>query len=127
MSKPAPTDSPAGSRRDGDDPADASMVDRGPRAPGALPPRKAEEEHLPLPHERDEIASGSTTGEPDPGMRRAARDLADGQVDTDMRVPPGLDAERKARYVPGAGGRLPSSSSSDAPPPPERGRPRRGQ
>lgn len=60
---------------------------------GALPDDG--NDNLRLPHERDESTSGSTTAAPDPVVTQAARDLASGQVDTDMRATPGLDAERR--------------------------------
>lgn len=63
---------------------------------------------LALPHERDET-SHSTAASPDPVMVQAKRDVDAGLVDTDMRVTPGLDAERRARLVPGAGGKPPST------------------
>jgi hypothetical protein len=40
-------------------------------------------------------------------MVQAQRDIEAGQVDTDMRATPGLDAKRRARMVPGAGGKPP--------------------
>lgn len=52
-----------------------------------------------LPHERDEAAD-QTSAEVDPVIRRAYDDLKEGQVDTDMRATPGLDAERRRRLVP---------------------------
>jgi hypothetical protein len=52
-----------------------------------------------LPHERDEAADQAGT-EVDPVIRRAYDDLKEGQVDTDMRATPGLDAERRRRLVP---------------------------
>lgn len=59
-----------------------------------------------LPHERDQ--SANTTAEaPDPMMVQAKRDLDAGLVDTDMRATPGADAERRARLVPGPGGKGP--------------------
>lgn len=48
-----------------------------------------------MPHERDESA-GDTAAEPNPVIEQAARDLAAGQVDTDLRTSPGLDAARRA-------------------------------
>jgi len=57
-----------------------------------------------LPHERDETAGRHSTARPGRGAagenqhrvgRQAADDLAKGQVDTDMRDTPGLDAERR--------------------------------
>ena len=61
-----------------------------------------------LPHERDE--SVSTVAEaPDPVIAQAKRDIDAGLVDTDMRATPGLDANRRAKLVPGAGGKPPGS------------------
>lgn len=60
---------------------------------------------LPLPHERDETPADAAPP-PDAGMRQAGKDLEAGQVDTDMRATPGLDAQRRERLVPGAGGRV---------------------
>jgi hypothetical protein len=61
---------------------------------------------LKLPYERDE--STNVTAElPDPLMVQAKRDLDAGQVDTDMHATPGLDAQRRARLVPGPGGKAP--------------------
>lgn len=61
---------------------------------------------LPLPHERDQSTAATAT-EPDPVMAQAKRDIDAGLVDTDMRATPGLDAQRRARLVPGAGGKPP--------------------
>ena len=60
-----------------------------------------------LPHERDE-SNCAVAVEPDPVMAQAKRDLDAGQVDTDMRVTPGLDAARRAELVPGPGGKPPA-------------------
>jgi hypothetical protein len=49
----------------------------------------------------------TTAAEPDPVMVQAKRDIEAGQVDTDMRVTPGLDARRRAALVPGPGGKPP--------------------
>lgn len=53
-----------------------------------------------LPHERDQ-QNDATHPHPDPQMQRAARDLRRGQVDTDLRATPGLDAERRGDMVDG--------------------------
>lgn len=53
-------------------------------------------------------AAGSTAPEPDPVIEQAHRDLRNGLVDTDMRATPGLDAQRRAKLVPGPGGRPPA-------------------
>lgn len=63
---------------------------------------------LPLPHERDQ-ATGSVAAAPDAMMAQAKRDIDAGMVDTDMRATPGLDAELRARLVPGPGGKPPAS------------------
>jgi hypothetical protein len=61
---------------------------------------------LPLAHERDE-STQSVAAKPDPVMVQAHRDLQAGLVDTDMHATPGLDAQRRAALVPGAGGKAP--------------------
>jgi hypothetical protein len=53
---------------------------------------------LPMPHERDQ-GLGQVAREPDPVIDQARKDLDAGQVDTDMRATPGLDAARRARLV----------------------------
>lgn len=70
-------------------------------------PGRAGQAKLPLPHERDEsvgVAGGQATGGLGSGaageaqrrlMEQARRDLATGQVDTDLRATPGLDAEHR--------------------------------
>ena len=63
---------------------------------------------LALPHERDETPKAGTAA-PDPVMVQAKRDIDAGMVDTDMHATPGLDAELRARLVPGPGGKPPSS------------------
>jgi hypothetical protein len=42
-----------------------------------------------------------TPDTPDPKIEQARQDLASGQVDTDLREKPGLDAERRGQLVPG--------------------------
>lgn len=79
------------------------MVSRTPRAPGSTPLEEAEE-HLQLPHERDENVE-MTDDKVRPKIKQAAKDLEKGLVDTDMRATPGLDAHQRERYVPGAGGK----------------------
>jgi hypothetical protein len=56
------------------------------------------EDGLTLPHERDQ-AHGQVAKKPDPVIEQAAKDLARGLVDTDMRATPGLDADRRDRMV----------------------------
>jgi hypothetical protein len=53
-----------------------------------------------LPHERDQ-QNGSVDARPDAHIDRAARDLSQGQVDTDLRATPGLDADRRGDMVKG--------------------------
>lgn len=84
-------------------------VDRTPRAPGSPPPEETDD-HLELPHEREQ-STKTTAATPDPAMRQAHKDLEAGQVDTDMRATPGLDAAQRAAYVSGAGGQTPSQKT----------------
>lgn len=65
---------------------------------------------LKLPHERDQ-STDAVAATPDPVMVQAKRDIDAGLVDTDMRATPGLDAERRARLVPGPGGKPPPSGA----------------
>lgn len=69
---------------------------------------------LPLPHERDE-SPHQAEGRTDARIGQAQRDLAAGQVDTDMRTTPGLDAGRRERLVPGAGGRARATPNTGVP------------
>jgi hypothetical protein len=52
-----------------------------------------------MPHERDE-KTGEVGHFDDPRIKQAKRDLDAGQVDTDMRATPGLDAAQRERLVP---------------------------
>ena len=54
---------------------------------------------LRLPHERDQSAVDTTSDVIDPVIAQAARDLAAGQVDTDLRNQPGLDAVRRRELL----------------------------
>lgn len=90
--------------------APSRPVSRTPRGPGALPPQEEQEEHLELPHEREQ-STHATSRTPDPAMVQAHKDLKEGQVDTDMRATPGLGAERREGYVPGAGGKPPAENA----------------
>lgn len=78
-------------------PSGPTRVGEAPRTPGT--PATSSGAGLPLPHERDEAAGHVAPG-PDPVIRQAGKDLAAGQVDTDMRATPGLDAERRGGMVP---------------------------
>jgi len=62
---------------------------------GAVEPKGAS-----LPHERDQ-QNDATNAAPNPDIERAAKDLKQGQVDTDLRATPGLDAERRGGMVQG--------------------------
>lgn len=73
-----------------------------PKARGPVGPAPGAD--LALPHERDESSTASAAT-PDPVMAQAKRDSDAGLVDTDMRATPGLDAERRARLIPGPGGK----------------------
>lgn len=53
-----------------------------------------------LPHERDQ-QNRNTDTPPNDHIERAARDLGQGQVDTDLRATPGLDADRRGGLVDG--------------------------
>lgn len=64
--------------------------------PGAAPRR--DKARLDLPHERDQSLQ-TTKAQPEPAMKQAASDLEQGQVDTDMRSTPGLDAERRQQLT----------------------------
>jgi hypothetical protein len=62
-------------------------------------PKKAQPvSPLPLPHEREQ-ASGHVNPKPQREIVQAQRDIAAGQVDTDLRATPGLDAPQRARLV----------------------------
>lgn len=78
----------------------------------ATPPRNAKAPlsapGLALPHERDE-SPDAPSAKPDPKMVQAQRDLAAGQVDTDMHATPGQNAALRERMVPGPGGKPPPS------------------
>jgi hypothetical protein len=71
------------------------QVGKAPHAPGES---EAAEPGLRLPHERDQSID-ATSRSPDPVIRQAHDDLASGQVDTDLRQTPGLDAEQRRKLV----------------------------
>ena len=89
-------------------PKSRRLVGRQVATPPRGPSTRGPAHGLALPHERDE-SSDVTALEPDPMMVQAKRDIDAGMVDTDMRTTPGLDAERRARLVPGPGGKPPTS------------------
>jgi hypothetical protein len=74
-------------------PSGPTRVGTAPVAPGSSP--REEGAGLPLPHERDEAAN-QVSPVPDPRVAQAKRDLDAGQVDTDLRATPGLDADKRA-------------------------------
>jgi hypothetical protein len=81
-------------------------VGRQPATPPRPPRTPAPSDELALPHERDESPDATEAGT-DATVAQAQRDLAAGQVDTDMRATPGLDAERREQLVKGPGGQTP--------------------
>lgn len=60
-----------------------------PAAPAATPP---------LPHEQEQ-SPGHVNPVPQPEIAQAQRDIEAGQVDTDLRATPGLDAPRRDQLV----------------------------
>jgi hypothetical protein len=62
-------------------------------------PAPADSPDLRLPHERDQTGVDATADAPDPVIVQAAQDLADGQVDTDLRNPGGLDDARRRQLL----------------------------
>ena len=82
------------------------VLSKSPTAPGQ--PAEQVTGELQLPNERDESTSGDATAGQGTGAagegqrrmaRRAAADLAEGQVDTDMHATPGLDADQRRKAV----------------------------
>jgi len=70
-----------------------------PAATAGTRPAPGAEPDLRLPHERDQSAVGSTAAAPDPVVVQAAKDLAAGQVDTDLRNPGGVDDARRKKLI----------------------------
>ena len=100
--KQAPTSTVAGAPR--------RMLDKSPVAPGTVEPDPAptHEDDVQLPHERDQSTGGDSTGGMGSGaagedqravIGQAHEDLKQGQVDTDLRSTPGLDAQQRDRIV----------------------------
>ena len=99
---PRSDSAPAPSRR---------MLDKAPVAPGSVAPDAApthNDDDAQLPHERDQSVGADATGGMGSGaagedqravIGQAHEDLKQGQVDTDLRATPGLDAERRDRLV----------------------------
>ncbi len=87
---------PARSDREAASPEPAHPI--GIPRPASGPTADHDDPELALPHERDQSA-GQVAAEPDPVIRQAKRDLDGGQVDTDLRGTPGVDAARRERIV----------------------------
>lgn len=111
-----PVAAAANARKDPDEPASKRLLDRAPTAPGSIPedpaPRGSDGDAQ-LPHERDQSTSADGTGGMGTGaagedqravIGQAHEDLKQGQVDTDLRSTPGLDAERRDQLVKDAKG-----------------------
>lgn len=64
--------------------------------PQAVPTRDNPAGWLPL---ASDPVDGHIDAQPRPVIEQAKRDLDAGQVDTDLRGTPGLDAERRARLL----------------------------
>lgn len=86
------------------------LLDKAPVSPGTVEPDAAptHDDDVQLPHERDQSVGGDSTGGMGSGtageeqravIGQAHEDLKRGQVDTDLRSTPGLDAERRDRLV----------------------------
>lgn len=73
-----------------------TAVGKPPLAPGVPSPGQAG--GTPLPHERDEAVRREPP-RTDPLIEQARRDLESGQVDTDLRATPGLDAQQRERLL----------------------------
>lgn len=120
MTSPSPrtgaaNDAHANDARSGDRKAPRRLLDKPPVAPGddlreATP--QGSDSDAQLPHERDQSTGGDSTGGMGTGaageqqhevMGQAHQDLKRGQVDTDLRATPGLDAERRDKLVKDAG------------------------
>lgn len=78
-------------------PSKSSRPPSGP-SPASGSSLKGDGDGLPLPHERDE-KTGQTASEPTPEMKQAYDDIEAGQVDTDLRATPGLDAQRRRELL----------------------------
>ena len=79
--------------------------DQGPVLP--LIPDAPQQDRVTGPGAKAPGSAGTTAEAPDPLMVQAKRDIDGGLVDTDMHATPGLDAQLRARLVPGPGGKPP--------------------
>jgi hypothetical protein len=95
-----PATRPAVRRHRRDRQATTTTVGEAPIAPGGGDQNRGAGRNLPLPHEHDQ-RTGEVDPQPDDVIRQAKDDIEAGQVDTDMRTTPGLDAARRARLVKG--------------------------
>lgn len=97
-------------RPEGGDPA--PLLNKNPVAPGTRAPAPhadpQSDSDLQLPHERDQSTGSDATGGMGTGaagdrqrevLEQAHQDLKDGQVDTDLRATPGLDAQKRQGMV----------------------------
>lgn len=98
------------------------LLDKAPVSPGtAHADEMTGDADAQLPHERDQSIGGDSTGSLGTGaagdrqrevMGQAGKDLRQGQVDTDMRATPGMDAERREHLVNDPGRPGPSKDST---------------
>ena len=99
------------------------LLDKAPVSPGTVAPDAAptHDDDVQLPHERDQSVGGDSTGGMGSGaagenqrtvIGQAQEDLKQGQVDTDLRSTPGLDAERRDRLVKDAKPSSPAKASA---------------
>lgn len=89
------------------------LLDEAPTGQGSASPVRGpgstdDRDDLQLPHERDQSVGNDSTGAMGGGaagdrqrevMTQAGKDLHAGQVDTDLRATPGLDAQQRDRLV----------------------------
>ena len=105
-----PADKPPDNREQRARPGEALQAPRNvgkpPIAPDDPEPGADTGPDLAQPHERDE-SIGNTATEPNPVIQQAHADIVSGQVDTDLRNQPGLDAPRRAELLGGHGGGAP--------------------
>lgn len=93
-------------RPEGGEPA--HLLNKPPVAPGTRDANPPSDRDLQLPHERDQSTGSDATGGMGSGaagdrqrqvLQQAHQDLKDGQVDTDLRATPGLDAQQRQGMV----------------------------
>ena len=102
------------------------LLDKSPVAPGTVQPDAApdHDDDVQLPHERDQSVGTDATGGMGSGaageqqravIGQAHDDLEQGQVDTDLRATPGLDAQRRDRLLKDATGKANASDPAVKP------------